>query len=179
MRLPANQSVDVEATFTNANGRPVEVQGGVTWVSDNTSVAKVQADAEDDTMATVTAGPSAGKANITAKADADLGEGVRAVEAKLEVEVIAKGEAVGGEITPIGISGDPDRPDNALPGGSGGRPDNALPGRERPTDPGYGQSAPGRPDNSLPGSQPGADNTLPGGQPNRPDQGLPPGAKPK
>ena len=170
MRLPANQSVDVEATFTNANGRPVEVQGEVTWVSDNTSVAKVQADAEDDSMATITAGPSAGKANITAKADADLGEGVRAVTATLSVEVIAKGEAVGGEITPVGISGDPDRPDNALPGGAGGRPDQSLPGRDRPTDPGYDKPnvGEGRPDNALPG-----------GPPNRPDQGLPPAAKPK
>jgi len=44
----------------------------------------------------------------------------------------------------------PDRPNQGLPGGSGGRPDQGLPG-----------------------SQPGVDNTLPGGSGARPDQGLP------
>jgi len=44
----------------------------------------------------------------------------------------------------------PDRPNQGLPGSSGGRPDN-----------------------SLPGSQPGVDNTLPGGGGGRPDNALP------
>jgi hypothetical protein len=181
MRLPANQSATVEVTFINANGLAVETQGEVTWASSNEAIAKVAADPDDETMATVTAGPSAGSATVTAKADADLGDGVREVTATLDVVVIARGEAVGGEITPVGIDmpGQGETPDNSLPGGAGGRPDNALPGHERPTDPGFGQTAPGRPDAKPPGEQPGAGNELPGGPPNRPEQGLPPGAKPK
>jgi hypothetical protein len=184
MRLPANASATVEATFINANGLAVEVQGEVTWASSNEAIVRVEVDDEDDTMASLTAGPSAGSATVTAKADADLGEGVREVTATLDVVVIARGEAVGGEITPVGIDqGLPgaggEGPDNSLPGGSGGRPDNALPGRNRPTDPGYGKpGGGGRPDNALPGDQPGAGNELPT-KPGRPDQGLPDNASPK
>jgi hypothetical protein len=174
MRLPANASATVEATFINANGLPVEVQGEVTWASSNEAIVRVEADDEDDTMATLTAGPSAGSATVTAKADADLGEGVREVTATLDVVVIARGEAVGGEITPVGI-------DQGLPGAGGGgatdpgfgnnpgrppRPDNALPDNVE------------RPDNALPGDQPEVGNELPGGPPARPDNTTP-GAKPK
>jgi hypothetical protein len=152
MKLPAGQSVSVSVAFTNANGRPADVQGQVTWESSDEQVAKVQAQPDDPTRATITAGPSAGTAVVVASGDADLGEGVTEVDAEIEVQVVAKGEAVGGEITP-------DRPDQGLPGGQPNRPDQGLPGQ-------------GRPDNTVPGQE-GPDNALPGGRPDRPDQGLP------
>jgi hypothetical protein len=162
MRLPANQSATVEVAFINANGVVVETQGPVQWFSTVPGVATVTPDPDDDHLATITAGPSAGNTNISAVADADLGEGVRNVEAVLELIVIARGEAVGGEITPVGI----DMPGQGLPG-QPNTPDQGLP-------PGVG-----RPDNTLPGSQPGAGNELPGGLPNRPGQGLPGTPEPK
>jgi hypothetical protein len=182
MRLPANASATVEATFINANGLAVEVQGEVTWASSNESIVRVEADDEDDTMASLTAGPSAGSATVTAKADADLGEGVREVTATLDVVVIARGEAVGGEITPVGIDqglpGGGEGPDNSLPGSASNRPDQGLPGRQRPTDPGYGQDQGGRPSQGLPGEQPDAGQELPT-KPGRPDNSLPDNASPK
>jgi hypothetical protein len=197
MKLAAGQSADVVVQFTNANGHPAKVQGEVVWESSDTEIVKVAAKGTSKeaggggAQATLTAGPKAGTATITATADADLGEsGVTEVDATVDVEVIARGEAVGGEITRVGSGGpggpvDPGygqgaggRPDQGLPGS--GRPDNSLPEGERPTDPGYGKPdvGQGRPDQGLPGNQPGIDQGLPG-SPNRPDQGLPPGATPK
>jgi len=77
------------------------------------------------------------------------------------------------------------RPDNSLPGGSGGRPDQGLaPGATtKPTPP-----AGGRPDQSLPGRKPrcpvfdaSVDNELPEGEipVETPDQELPETAEPK
>ena len=173
MKIAAGQTRAVTVQFSNANGHPATVQGEIEWASSDDAVATVSG---TGAQATITAGPKAGEAEITATADADLGEGVTEVEASLDVEVIAKGEATGGEISPVtagqGLPGQGGtHPDQGLPGG-GGRPDQGLPGHERPTDPSFGQPAPGRPDQGLPGSQPGVDNELPG-QPGRPSQGLP------
>jgi hypothetical protein len=180
MKLLANHAVDVAVQFVNSSGNPAEVDGAVDWMSSNPAVATVEAHATDDKLATITAGPSAGEAVITAVADADLGEGTAEVEAVVSITVIARGVAIGGEITPVTVSG-PGGPSagNELPGGGGGTIDNSLPNGQRPVDPGFGQEAGGRPDNALPGDQPGIDNTLPGGAPDRPDQGLPPTAAPK
>ena len=157
MKLPATKSVAVAATFYNANGLAVKVQGDVSWESSDSNIAKVEADPTDSKMAKITAGPSAGEVEIFATADGDLGDGVREVEAVLGVTVVARGEAIGGEITPV-------HADHGLPGsGSGGHIDNSLPGQ------------PGHPDNSLPGRGEHPSNGLPSGPPTRPDQGLPGG----
>lgn len=130
MKLIATQSANVSVKFRNANGFPVSVDdGAVDWSSDNTSIATVSANAEDATKATITAQGSPGTAIITATADADLGEGVTEVHAHITVEVIARGQAVGGEI-------DVDTPDQGLP---------PIPGHDLPGNP--------SPDNSLPDSE--------------------------
>jgi hypothetical protein len=182
MKIPANKSVAVGVQFTNANGNPAEVQGDVTWESSDTAVATVVVKPDDTKQATIVAGPKAGEATITASADADLGDGVAEVEAVIDVEVVAKGEAVGGEIAPIGTwGGGPGGPSagNELPGGSGGRPDQGLPGHERPPENATRPEG-GRPSNELPSGRPDRpDQGLPGGRPDRPDQGLPgSGARP-
>jgi hypothetical protein len=130
-------------------------------------------------IATITAGPSAGEAVITAVADSDLGEGTTEVEATLSITVIAKGVAIGGEISPVVVTG-PGGPSagNELPGGPPGQIDNSLPHGQRPVDPGFGVSG-DRPDNALPGDQPGIDNTLPGGGPTTPGNELPDTPAPK
>jgi hypothetical protein len=189
MKLPANQSAVVQVGFTNANGLPAKVQGDVSWESSDPAIARVEAKPGNTEQATVTAGPSAGIATIYATADADMGEGVREAEATVDITVVARGEAVGGEITLVrpdqGLPpgrGQPGQPDNSLPGQ--GRPDNSLPGQPGHPDQGL-PPAQGRPDQGLPG-QPGhpdqglppaqgrPDQGLPGGRPERPDQGLPP-----
>jgi hypothetical protein len=183
MKLLANHAVDVAVQFVNSSGNPAEVDGAVDWMSSNPAVASVEAkpgagtETASGMIATITAGPSAGEAVITAVADSDLGEGTVEVEATLSITVIAKGVAIGGEISPITGPSGPGI-DNSLPGGSGGSIDNSLPHGQRPVDPGFDQNAPGRPDQGLPDSQPAPDQGLPG-QPGAPDQGLPPTAAPK
>ena len=196
MKLPAGKSVAVAATFYNANGLAVKVQGDVSWESSDPTIAKVEANASDSKQATITAGPSAGEAEIFATADGDLGDGTREVEAVTQIVVVAKGEAIGGEITVVraehglpgsgsgghidnSLPGQPGHPDNSLPG-HGEHPSNGLPnqpgGAHRPDNSLPGQG--GRPDQGLPGDQPGVGNELPG-QGGRPDQGLPEHGEPK
>lgn len=144
MKLPANATVHVTVAFVNANGNPAQVDGAVTWESSDTDVATVMVDA--DTMgAKIMAGPSPGTSVITASGDADLGQGVTPVSAEVEVIVIARGEAIGGEIVPDVVSG-------PTPGVPGGGIDNSLPGIERPVDPDHGVDVGGRPDQTLPGT---------------------------
>jgi hypothetical protein len=182
MKLPANASTTVSVTFTNANGMPAKVDGQVSWESSDPNIASVTADAADSTKAVVKAGPSAGEADIFATADADLGEGVKEVEAATNVLVIARGQAVGGEIHAV-------HPEHGLPGGghvSGqpippGQVDNTLPGGPPGHVSGGPAPAPGHPSTQpLPGGghvsgQPTPPQ--PGGP--KPDQGLPPSAQPK
>ena len=203
MKLLATKSVDVSVAFVNANGHPADVQGEVSWESADTSVATVTAKAGNSKLATITAGPKAGEVEIFATADADLGEGVSEVEAVLEVIVLAKGVAIGGEITPVHAgSTPPPGVDNALPGIRPGI-DNSLP-ENIPQPPLPGNALPGGPPDHVsgqpvPGGQPG--NELPGGPPDhvsgqptppqpgigggpatppgRPDHGLPDHAEPK
>jgi hypothetical protein len=144
MKLPANAQAHVTVAFVNANGNPAQVDGAVTWESSDTDVATVMADA-DAMGAKILAGPSPGTAVITASGDADLGSGVTEVTAEVEVIVIARGEAIGGEIVPDVISG-------PAPGVPGAGIDNSLPGVERPVDPDHGKPVTGRPDQGLPGT---------------------------
>jgi len=74
MKLVATQSAAVSVTFRNANGFPARTQGDVSWGTDNPTIATVEADPEDSMKAVVTAGPTAGTANIVASADAELAE---------------------------------------------------------------------------------------------------------
>jgi len=184
MKIAANQSRAVSVQFTNENGRPAKVEGEVTWASSDEAVATVSTNASDPLQALVIAGPKSGEVKIIATADADLGEGVTTVEATLDVEVLARGEAVGGEITPVqanqGLPGQGGNVDNSLPG-QPGRPDNSLPddlGRPDRVDNELPSGRPDRPDQELPDAQPDVDNELPG-SPERPDQDLPDHPTPK
>jgi hypothetical protein len=182
MKLLANHAVDVAVQFVNASGNPAEVDGAVDWMSSNPAVASVEVkpgagtETASGMIATITAGPSAGEAVITAVADSDLGEGTVEVEATLAITVIARGVAIGGEISPVTGPSGPGI-DNSLPPPSGSI-DNSLPHGQRPTDPSFGVSG-DRPDNTLPGDQPGIDNTLPGGGPTTPGNELPDTPAPK
>lgn len=63
----------------------------------------IQVDADDTTNAVVGATGTIGQVQIVARADADLGTGVRELLTTMDVEVVA-GEAVSGIVTPVGES---------------------------------------------------------------------------
>jgi hypothetical protein len=189
VKIVANQSAAVSVSFKTEHGLPAKIDGTVAWKSSDDAIALVQADTADSTKATVTAGPKAGNAEIVATADADLGDGVEEVEAFLDVEVIARGQAVGGEITPLGASnappaegrpgwGLPDHPEGGQPPSQWPKPDNSLPQAPPPHVSTGLPPSPGKPDQSLPPSAGHPEQGLPPA-PAKPGTPLPPHAEPK
>jgi len=157
--LPIDRSVQMQVSYVDSAGNPATVDGEVEWFPANPEIAKIEVSSADGTICRVIP-VKTGRTQVSAKADADLGDGVRELLTVCDIMVVA-GEAVAGSIQPVGEQ-EPLPPQSA----SGGEIDNSLPGAQ----PGI--------DNSLPGAQPKPDNSLPGSQP-RPDQGLPEGAAPK
>jgi hypothetical protein len=98
--LPDEMMVYVQVAYVDANGNPATVDGDTTWTSSNDDIAQVVPNPDDSTRAQVW-GKSLGQAQITSSADADLGEGTKAILATLDINVVA-GEAVSATITPSG-----------------------------------------------------------------------------
>jgi hypothetical protein len=103
--LPDGNKVKVKISYVDNQGNPATVDGEVSWSSSDETIAMVQADGADSTQAVVTTtqGGTIGQMQITARADADLGEGIRELITTMDVEVVA-GEAVAGTIEPVGPS---------------------------------------------------------------------------
>ncbi|RXG91594.1 hypothetical protein [Bradyrhizobium zhanjiangense] len=99
--LPMDHHVSMQVTYTDAKGNPATVDGEVTWASSDASIASVQVDPGDSSICTVWPVGTIGQAQITATADADLGDGVRELITTADVEIVA-GEAVAGSIQPLG-----------------------------------------------------------------------------
>lgn len=99
--LPADKMVDLQISYVDKNGNPAAIDGNVTWDSSDEEIAFTES--ADPTGATVTLkpGPKIGNCQITATADADLGEGVRTLVTPFDVTVVG-GEAVAGTIAPTG-----------------------------------------------------------------------------
>lgn len=98
--LPDDKKVTVKVSYVDAHGHPAKVDGNVTWSSSDENVALVTP-ATDSSQADITPNTNLGQVQITAKADADLGTGVREIITTLDVEVVA-GDAVRGVIAPVG-----------------------------------------------------------------------------
>ena len=147
--LPNDKQVRVKVAYVDKSGNPATIDGDVRWASSDEAIARVTADADSDyaSEAVISSGGTVGQAQITAAADADLGEGVRPLMTLMDVEVVG-GEAVTGTIEPVGELEDAPGVDNTLPG-SQPRPDNTLP-QTPSTKPGSDAT---RPDNTLPGAQ--------------------------
>jgi len=96
MQVGTYATVSVE--WKDKGGNPVKVDGPTKWESSDSSICAVEVATGNPQIANLFAAGNIGKAQVQATADADLGEGYKAVTASLEVEVIS-GEAVGGEIT--------------------------------------------------------------------------------
>jgi len=101
LTMPVRFGVGLIVSYVDAGGNPATVDGDVSWTSSDENIATVQVDAGDSKKCRVVAGDTLGQAQVTATADADLGEGMRELTCFLDVKVIA-GEAVAGTISPDG-----------------------------------------------------------------------------
>lgn len=99
--LPANHQVEVQVKYVDDDGNPATVDGDVVWATSDEHIATVEVDAENSTKATISQAHSVGAVQITATADADLGQGTRELVTLMDVTVIP-GEAVAGNIEPTG-----------------------------------------------------------------------------
>jgi hypothetical protein len=99
--LASGMQVHLQVGYVDAAGNPATIDGDVAWSSSDPAVADVVVDAGDTTKVTVRAVGPTGQVQVTATADADLGEGVRQIITPLDV-TIAAGEAVAGTISPVG-----------------------------------------------------------------------------
>jgi hypothetical protein len=99
--LASGTQVHVKVSYVDAQGNPAKVDGNVDWTSSDENVATVTMEGVDSALIK-TVGPT-GQVQITATADADLGEGTRELITPMDVTVAA-GEAVTGTIAPVGAA---------------------------------------------------------------------------
>jgi hypothetical protein len=99
--LPNDKEIKVQVAYVDAKGNPAVVDGDVTWETSDSNIATVNVDDQDSTICTVTPAQQIGQAQISAKADADIGQGVREIITTMDVTIVA-GEAIAGTITPVG-----------------------------------------------------------------------------
>jgi hypothetical protein len=99
--LPNDHVVNVQISYIDAKGNAAQVDGEVAWSSSDEAIAIVAVDSGDSTQARVRPSDQLGQAQITATADADLGEGTREIITTMDVTIVA-GSAVSGTITPVG-----------------------------------------------------------------------------
>jgi hypothetical protein len=103
-KLATGMQVGVQVSYVDSKGHPATVDGEVEWSSSDESIVTVTADTADSTKATVVGfGDNVGIAQVTATADADLGQGVRQILTTSDVEVVA-GEAIAGTIAITGAA---------------------------------------------------------------------------
>jgi hypothetical protein len=107
--LPSDKQVRLQIQYVDANNNPAVVDGLVSWESSDEEIAAVEvleATPQDETIpeggvVMLVPGTKVGNAQVSAKADADLGEGMRELVTLLDITVVG-GEAVAGTITPVG-----------------------------------------------------------------------------
>lgn len=99
--LPVDHTVLMQVAYVDAKGNPATIDGDVSWSSSDPSIISVIVDGEDSTICRATPVGSVGQAQVTARCDADLGDGVRELLTLCDIEVIG-GEAVAGTIQPLG-----------------------------------------------------------------------------
>lgn len=127
--LPIDHTVKMQVAYTDAKGNPASIDGLVTWESSDTSIAAVTVDADDSTICRVIPVGPVGQVQVTARCDADLGDGVRELLTTCDIEMVG-GEAVSGSIQPTG------EPDPIVPStGPVPHPDRTLPGDQPHVDP--------------------------------------------
>jgi hypothetical protein len=99
--LPSDKMVELSIAYVDANGNAASVDGAVAWDSSDEGIAAIEPVAPDGSTVMLVPGTKIGNCQVSAKADADLGAGVRELITLLDVTVVG-GEAVAGVITPSG-----------------------------------------------------------------------------
>jgi hypothetical protein len=98
--LPNDKEVALNIAYVDAKGNPAMVDGDVQWSSSDDNICTVTAKPGNQAMnALVVPAANLGNAQISAKADADMGEGVKEIITLFDLTVVG-GEAVAGTITP-------------------------------------------------------------------------------
>jgi hypothetical protein len=95
--MTAGSRATVSVAWKDAGGATVKVDGPTTWASSNPPCVEVTVATGNPLIANLLSHGPVGTCEIMATADADLGEGTKAVTAIIEITVIG-GEAVGGSI---------------------------------------------------------------------------------
>ena len=107
--LPADKQVRLQIAYVDSNGNPAKVDGAVTWESSDDGIARleplvptqVDPNTPEGGVVMLVPGDQVGNCQISAHADADMGDGARPLVTLLDVTVVG-GEAVAGTITPQG-----------------------------------------------------------------------------
>ena len=86
--LKADEKVALAVVFTDAFGNMAVVDGTPVWESTNPAVIDVVVGVDGLSAEAVTVGP-AGMAQVSVRADADLGAGIVEIIGVLDVEVVA------------------------------------------------------------------------------------------
>lgn len=97
--LPTDNTVPLQIAYKDRKGNAATVDGDVVWSSSDDTICKAVVNPNDSTKAALMPGANLGNAQISATADADLGEGVQQIITPFDVTVVA-GSAVAGTITP-------------------------------------------------------------------------------
>jgi hypothetical protein len=101
--MPVNHRIKMQVSYVDAAGNPATVDGDVTWSTSDATIGSVTVDPADSTICVVTSLTKVGQVQITATADADLGEGTRSLVTLCDISIVA-GEAVAGTIQPVGTA---------------------------------------------------------------------------
>jgi hypothetical protein len=98
--LPNDKEVALNIAYVDAKGNPAAVDGDVTWQSSDDNICTVTAKPGHQAMnAMVIPAANLGNAQISATADADMGEGIKEIITLFDLTVVS-GSAVAGTITP-------------------------------------------------------------------------------
>lgn len=93
MQITTTQKIPLKVSATTASGHPARLDGPVRWASTDPAVTEVVVDPEDSTKAVAFA-RGRGSAQVSAVADANLGDGVRELNAFLDVQVLEEEAAI-------------------------------------------------------------------------------------
>lgn len=97
--LPVDHTVKMQVSYVDGAGNPAKVDS-IEWFTANEELATIEVDANDPTIVKVIP-VKTGRTQVSARADADLGEGVRELLTVCDIMLVA-GEAVAGSIQPTG-----------------------------------------------------------------------------
>ena len=101
--LPADHTVKMQVSYVDGAGHPATVDGPVEWFTANEELATIEVDPDDPSIVKVIP-VKPGRTQVSARADADLGEGVRELLTVCDIMIVA-GEAVAGSIQPVAGAG--------------------------------------------------------------------------